>query len=279
MTMTPATPPDRMEDSRNTATGTDPHMATQTNTSRTTHASHTDSTPAFWADWRLGFVRMLPMWTGAIPVGLAFGVAASASDLDGWAAQLISLLVFSAAGQFAVVQQLGSDTPLPLILLTFAVVNVQILLLGVVVQRICAPRGVQRLSLGLLLTDASFAVAAGAAGSIERLRVPVLIGAGTSMWLGWNVGTILGLTLGAQIPNSSAVGLNLVVSLAFLGALIPLLRTRADLAAAVSAGLVMLVLRTLVPTTLNGLALIAAGLIGCAVGARVAATRETVQST
>lgn len=230
--------------------------------------------PAFWADWRLGFLRMFPLWTGAIPVGLAFGVASSASDLDGWAAQLISLLVFSAAGQFAVVQQLGNDTPLPLIVLTFAVVNVQILLLGVVVQRICTPRGLPRLSLGLLLTDASFAVAAGAAGSIERLRVPVLIGAGASMWLGWNVGTLLGLTLGAQIPNSSAIGLNLVVSLAFLGALIPLLRTRADLAAAVGAALVMLVLRHLVPSTLNGLALIVAGLVGCTIGARVATTRK-----
>lgn len=234
----------------------------------------TTAPPPFWNDWRTGFVRMLPMWSGAIPVGTAFGVAASATNIDGWAAQLISLLVFSAAGQFATLQQLGNDAPLPLLLLTFAVVNIQILLLGVVVQRLCKPQGLPRLGLGLLLTDASFAVAAGVSGAIERIRLPVLLGAGTSMWLGWNVGTLLGLTIGAQLPNSTALGLDLVVALAFACTMVPLLRTRADLAAAVTGAACMLIVRSMIPATFNGLALVAAGLAGCIVGVRVATALE-----
>ena len=46
-----------------------------------------------------GFVGLLPLWAGAIPAGLAYGVAAGGAGLSPAEAQLMSVVVFSAAAQ------------------------------------------------------------------------------------------------------------------------------------------------------------------------------------
>jgi len=213
--------------------------------------------------FRKGFVAMLPLWAGAIPSGIAFGVVAHEAGIASVATVLMSLLVFSAAGQLSAVALIDEGVPWPLLLVTVLALNIQLLLLGVAVGRLLCLSRRQRLLTAWFLTDASFAIAAGR-GPLHR---QVLLGAGVSMYLGWNIGTWLGLVVGGALPDPRALGVSLVVPLSFLAVLMPLLSSRRMVAAALAAAAVTLPLAQVVP---SGVAVLVGGVVGCAVGAVVA---------
>jgi predicted branched-subunit amino acid permease len=206
-----------------------------------------------------GFVAMLPLWSGAIPAGIAYGVAATSAGIGDLEAQLMSLLVFTAAGQLTAVSLIDAGSSLVATLITVTVVNAQLPLLGIVVARQLKPTNLERAQLSLLLTDAAFGIAA----SREPLRHYVLVGAGLSMYLGWNIGTAIGLTTGKALGDPAEIGLDFVVPLAFLAVLVPLVRNRPAIATVVTAALVALVMLQVAPL---GVAILVAGAAGSAVG-------------
>jgi len=87
-----------------------------------------------------------------------------------------------------------------------------------------------------------------------------LLGAGFSLWFTWQVATALGIFLGAAIPESWS--LDFALPLTFIAMVVPVLKNRAAIAAALSAGLVALVAYSL-PYNLG---LILAALVGIFVG-------------
>jgi predicted branched-subunit amino acid permease len=196
---------------------------------------------------------MLPLWGGAIPSGIAFGVAAGPVDLSPALAQVMSLVVFSSAAQMSAISNWNS-APWTLALSAMAL-NAHLPLLGAAVRERCAPSRRQRLFAAWLLTDGSFGIAVGRG----RLRLPVLLGAGFSMYLGWNLGTLLGSIAGNEIPKPAEEGLSLVIPLTFLAVLVPALRTRGLGETALFAGVVGLLASLVLPA---GLAVLAAGLAG-----------------
>jgi predicted branched-subunit amino acid permease len=219
--------------------------------------SRRDSTPtAFWR----GFAAMLPLWAGAIPVGAAFGVAARQVGLSGGEVQAMSLLVFSAAAQIGAVSLLEEGAPGYVLVGASIALNVQLLLLGVAVGRRLRPDWSRKPLLAFLLTDGAYAVAAGRG----RLSGPGLLGAGASMYLGWNLGTALGVAGGDVLPDPSRFDVELVAPLAFLAVLTPLLKSRAAWLTALVAGGTALLLGRVVPA---GVAVLGAGVAGSAVGA------------
>jgi predicted branched-subunit amino acid permease len=210
--------------------------------------------------FRRGFVAMVPMWTGAIPVGLAYGLAARSAGLDAVEAQLMSLLVFSAAAQISAVALLDDGAPAIILLATTLLLNVQLLLLGLAAGRESRPGWLGRLTGAFFLTEGAYGVAA----AIGRLTLPGLIGAGASMYISWNIGTALGVTVGDAIPDPRGIGIDLVAPLAFLAVLVPLVRSRPAVVTVVVATAIVLALTQVVPT---GVAVLGAGLGGSAAGA------------
>jgi predicted branched-subunit amino acid permease len=202
---------------------------------------------------------MLPLWSGAIPVGLAYALAAHAAGLDPLETQLMSLLVFSAAAQVSVVALLDQRAPLAVLVGTAMALNAQLLLVGVAVGRQLRLGLAQRLLTAFLLTDGAYGVTAGGG----TLSLPTLLGAGSSMYLGWNLGTLLGAVLGPTLPDPRGLGLDLVGPLTFLAVLVPLVRTRAAGIVAATAAVATLLLGRVLP---GGAAVLAAGLVACAVG-------------
>ena len=99
----------------------------------------------------------LSFWAGAVPAGIAFGVAARHAGLGPDTAQLMSLLVFSAAGQMGAVSLLGADTPPAVLVATVVVLNAQLLLLSVTVGRQLRPVGLQRPVVAWFLTTVPMA--------------------------------------------------------------------------------------------------------------------------
>lgn len=212
------------------------------------------------AMFRSGFVAMLPLWAGAIPSGIAYGIAAHGAGLSAAETVLMSLIVFSAAAQLSAVTLINDGAGNVLLLTTTIALNVQQLLLGLAIGRLLPLSFGKRLLTAWFLTDAAFAFAA----TRERLNLSVLLGAGASMYLGWNSGTLLGLLVGEAIPNPAALGVGIVVPLSFLAVLVPLLRARPMAIAALVAALTTFGLLTALP---SGVAVLGGGVVGCAAGA------------
>lgn len=210
--------------------------------------------------FRKGFLLMLPLWAGALPAGAAFGIAALQAGLGPFDIQLMSLVVFSAAGQITAAVLIGEGSPAWLVVLTTIALNAQFLLISITTGRQLRATRLQKLVSAWVLTDASYGVSA-AAGP---LRLPVLLGAGICMYLGWNIGTALGLIAGTAIPDAERLGLSLVIPLSFLAVLVPLLKSRPALLAAGVSIVLALALRGMMP---NGVAVLVAGLGGSIAGA------------
>ena len=62
------------------------------------------------------------------------------------------------------------------------------------------------------------------------------LGAGLGLWLTWQISTGVGIMLGAQIPGSWA--LDFTLALTFIALVVPALKDRPSLAAALAAGAV-----------------------------------------
>lgn len=210
--------------------------------------------------FRDGFIAMLPFWAGAIPSGIAFGAAAKSDGLDGGIAQIMSLLVFSASAQMSTLAHGGLDQSILVLLFTVLALNAHLPLLGAEIRRQCAPNRRQQLTGAFLLTDGAFGVAA----ARGKLTLPVLTGAGASMYLAWNLGSALGLALGAALPGTAKSGIDLVIPLTFVAVLVPMLRSRTNLLIAAAAGVTAVIAGQVVPA---GIAVLLAGLVGLAISA------------
>ena len=206
-----------------------------------------------------GFVGLLPLWAGAIPISIAYGVAARGAGLSFGETQLMSLTVFSAAAQVSALSLLDAGAPALVLIGTALALNAQLLLIGLDVGRQVRPSLFRRLVAAWFLTDGAYGVALG----VGRLRLPVLLGAGVSMYAAWNLGTAIGAAAGDVLPDPRRLGVDVVVPLTFLAVLVPLVRTRSAALAALVAGAATLLLMQLAPTV----AVLGAGLAGSAVGA------------
>lgn len=218
-----------------------------------------DGTESTRALFTRGFVGLMPLWTGAIPVGIAYAVAARGAGLSFFQTELMSLTVFSAAAQLSAVALLASGSPLIIILLTALSLNLQAFLLGLTAARADRASRRNRLLTAYFLTDGAFAVAV--AGG--RIRLPVLLGAGMSMFASWNVGTLIGASAGAILPDLAPLGVDFVAPLTFLAVLVPLVKSRPALLTVLVAALTALILKQTAPD----LAVLGAGLSGSAAGA------------
>lgn len=206
-----------------------------------------------------GFLALMPLWTGAIPVGVAYAVAARDAGLSAVTTQLMSLTVFSAAAQLSVVSLYAHGTPVVVMILTALTLNLQLSLFGLTTARSDRASLPRRLLSAYFLTDGAFAIAA--AGG--RVRLPVLLGAGVSMFTAWNAGTLIGAAAGAILPDLSRAGVDFVAPLTFLAVLVPLVRSRPAVVTAIVAALTALAVSRFFP---SGIAVLAAGLSGSVAG-------------
>ena len=215
--------------------------------------------------WR-GFGALMPLWLGLIPFGAAYAVSARAAGLTLFETQLMSLIVlsggaqFSAAGLFAV-----NASPLTIVATTF-LINARHLLYGVSLGRLL-PFGLrERFLAAHLLTDEAYGVTL----SNPLRSVSFFMGAGSSLYLIWNLSTLAGALLSDLVPDPAALGLDFIFPLAFLALLIPLLKGWPTLTVAVFSGLLALAASQVVNT---GLAVLLVGILGPLLGASLTRTR------
>lgn len=208
---------------------------------------------------RDGFVAMVPLWSGAIPTGIAFAVAAHNTGLSFIEIQAMSLTVFSAGAQLAALAVVADSPSIGAYALVVVTINIHLVLLGVVAGRSNRLSHWRKVLVATFLTDSSFAISA----REGVIRWQVLLGAGLSMYVGWNIGTLMGALAGGAASRLPSEQLALVAPLTFLAVLAPVIRTSPALVTLLAAGATMLLLTGTVPV---GVALLAAAVIGSAAG-------------
>ncbi|MDP1734143.1 MAG: AzlC family ABC transporter permease [Sulfuritalea sp.] len=197
----------------------------------------------------LGLRSVMPLLLGVAPFGVIYGVVALQSGIPPLAAMAMSSIVFAGSAQFLLAQLVGAGAPLLLTAGAVGLVNLRHALYSASVAPILAhlPRR-WKVLLAYLLTDEAYAAA------IPHLLVAdndagrphahwILFGSGFGLWAGWQVATLAGVLIGAQLPSN--LGLDFALPLTFIAIIVPMIDSRALLVSALTAGVAAVVLAAL----------------------------------
>ena len=154
-------------------------------------------------------------------VGLSFGAIAIASGLPAWAVITMSVVVFAGGSQFMAVGMLAAGSPVAAIL-GGLLLNARHLPFGLAVADVLVGAWGSRLAGSHLMIDESVAFAL--AQSDPRRRAGAYWLTGISLFVTWNLGTLLGVTLGGVVDDPARFGLDAAFPAALLALLLPRLR-------------------------------------------------------
>ena len=189
----------------------------------------------FWS----GVRDEAPILLGVVPFGLLFGALAISAHLSSLAAQAMSSIIFAGSAQFIAAQLVGTGSSGLVILMVVFVVNLRHALYSASVAPHVRQLGTGwKLLLAYLLTDEAYAVTIthyNREGDSPD-RHWYFLGAGLTLWSAWQASTAAGIFIGAQIPASWP--LSFVLPLTFIALVVPAIKDRAGVAAALVAGLV-----------------------------------------
>ena len=160
----------------------------------------------------------------------------------------MSLVVFAGSAQFIALSLIAGHAGLAVIVLTTFVVNLRHALYSASLQpRVSRLKQGWRALLAFWLTDETFAVVVQHPGPTAEAphRHWYWLASGLSMYINWFVWTLTGVLLGQGIPQLQHLGLEFAMAATFTGIVVPLLRTRPMLGAALVAAATALLCRNL----------------------------------
>lgn len=181
----------------------------------------------------------LPLLLGVFPFGMIYGVLALKAGLPPEMAQGMSSVVFAGSAQFMIAQLVSGGTPALVIILTSFVINLRHALYSASMapyfKRLTS---LWKVILGYLLTDEAYGVAITRydQGDLAPFKHWFVLGAGLTLWTAWQISTACGIFLGAQI--SSSWSLDFALPLTFIALVVPMLKDRAGLCAALAGGVI-----------------------------------------
>jgi predicted branched-subunit amino acid permease len=199
---------------------------------------------------------------GIVPFGVITGVAMVASGIPPLVAMLMSVVVFAGASMVASAQLLASHAPALLIIFTTLVINLRFMMYSASLRLHFAEAPLRwRLAIAYLTADNVYGL------MLTRFsehpddpgKLEYFLGAGLVVWGAWQVAVLGGILIGAGVP--AAWRLEFAAPLAFIAISIPFLRDRATIAAALAAGLAVILAHDL-PLRLNIVAAATTGIAG-----------------
>ena len=183
-----------------------------------------------------------PVLLGTIPFGFVAGIAAISAGMSPLEGIALSVLAFSGIAQLVVSQLVAVNSPFLVCVAAAFVVSLRLVMYSAAISPHLAHLDRRwRLALAFLMTDQTFAMI------VQRFKEDSdrsnahwhFLGSGTTLYLSWQAAVIFGVLAGATIPASWS--LDFAVVLTFIALLVPAVRTRADVAAACVAGVVVLI--------------------------------------
>lgn len=199
--------------------------------------------------------------------GVSFGAVSTAEGLDVWQTSALSLLMFTGASQFAFIGVLAGGGTIPSAAATALLLGLRNTLYGLRLAAMLGFRGGRRVAAAHLVIDESTAMAIGRPDT-PSARTGFLV-TGATIFVGWNLFTLLGAIGGTMIGDPRDYGLDAVVGAAFLALVWPRLDGKVHRVTALSAVAVAL---GLVPFTAPGVPVLAAAVVAIVLASMVRGT-------
>jgi 4-azaleucine resistance transporter AzlC len=209
--------------------------------------------------YRHGAQAVAPLAIAVLGFGISFGVLARAAGW-GWLAPIVmSATTFAGSAQFAAVSVIGEAGTVAAAVTAALLLNARYGPIGISVAPYLHGSVWSRFLHAQLVVDESWAVAAEGDGRFDR---QVLIGAGLVLYASWIAGTVVGSIGGEALGDPTVLGLDAAFPALFLALLLPQLRHRRSVQAAVLGAAIALALTPLAPAGVPIIAASAACLLG-----------------
>lgn len=195
--------------------------------------------------FRAGVKVSSPTFLGVAAWGLIVGIAMVKAGLTVGQALGMALITFAGTAQLAALPLIAVQAPLWVVFATALVINLRFLIFSALVApRFAHLRWRVRGVLGFFMGDIAIAFFTQQYPAywktIEEAteQRQFLVGLMLPNWIAWQIGSILGIMLGSQVP--SGWGLGFAGTLAIVCVMLPLIQNKAALAGVVVAGSVAL---------------------------------------
>ena len=167
-----------------------------------------------------GIVDVSPLMIPVVPFGLIFGVLAIDIGFTPLETMGMSLIVFGGASQIVLLQLFSGGASSLVIISSVGAVNSRHLLYGAVVsEHLSDLKLIWKIIISYFLIDQAFAISNEyLKKNKDKNRYFHLVGGGATCWVIWQSTTLLGIVLGASIPEK--LGLSFAVPLTFLALLV-----------------------------------------------------------
>jgi len=204
---------------------------------------------------------IVPIALASATFGASFGVLARASHMGRLAPIVMSATTFAGSAQFAATSVLKEGGGLAAAITAAVLLNARYAAISISVSSIFRGPWWRRLVESQLIVDESWAISSKGDGRFDR---GMLVGAGAVLYVAWTGGTTIGALAGGAIGDPNRLGLDAAFPALFFALLLPQLRERRAVAAALGGTAIVLIL---LPFTPPGVPIIVAA-AACLVGIR-----------
>jgi len=166
-------------------------------------------------------IDVLPLLIPVVPFGIIFGAIGIELGFGPYVTYATSIIIFSGASQIVFFQLLSAGASSIVAITSSSVISTRHLLYGAVVNQYLSNLSIYwKIGLSYILTDQAFAVSNEyfKKNKRDKFKHYYLLGAGVTLWITWQLTTIIGILLGSIVPEE--LGLTFTIPLTFIALLI-----------------------------------------------------------
>ena len=188
--------------------------------------------------FKIGFFDVAPHLLSVIPFGIIFGAIGIELGFDPIMTYATSLIIFGGASQIVFLQLLSGGASSLIAITSVGVINSRHLLYGAVLSEYLNKLStIKKIFISYFIVDQGFAVSNiyFKKNKKQNFNHYHLLGSGITLWLCWQISTIIGIFLGSIVPE--ALGLKFAIPLTFIAIIINELRKLDHLIVMIVSGL------------------------------------------
>jgi 4-azaleucine resistance transporter AzlC len=210
-------------------------------------------------EFRTGMAAGMPFAIASAVLAVSFGVVAREAGFSAVATIVMSMIVYAGSAQFAAVGILSAGGSPAAAIAAGALTNSRFLPMGIAFGPSLPGGPLRRALEGQPVVDTSWAMALRPDGTFDRF---FLFGHSSVQYVGWSLGTALGVLGGSLIGDPHDYGLDAIFPAFFVAVLVGELRDRQGIAAALGGAAIALALVSFTPAGIPVLAASLAALAG-----------------
>ena len=199
-----------------------------------------------FSEFKNGCLQEIPLQLGVFPFGIAYGILGIEVGLTNIQTYLLSIIIFAGVSQIVFAQLFSTFTPNFMIVGTIGIVNLRHILYGVSLSSYLKKLSLKwRIILSYLITDEAFAISYKRFSEEKKTKYMHfhLLGSGITLWISWQISTLIGIFIGPSISNS--LNLEYVIPLSFIAIVVVSINTKIKLIVFIMSALLSILLRDL----------------------------------